>query len=418
MRESATWQDVIQGEARWSVEQGSSLRRLPELPDGCIHCAITSPPYFGLRSYLKPDDPGKAEEIGTEKTPAEYIAKLVALFREVRRVLHDSGTLWLNVGDSYNGGGVGGGKAKGSSLNGPSNRERQGDERFTLNAPGAKPKDLLMIPALLAIALREDGWYLRSEITLTKLSPMPESCRDRPTSATEKLYLLTKKATYYYDQEAERIPHTVSSVSRLSQNNGNPVWNGNRERDFPGSQQTQNIGQMLSPGGRNLWNWWEWRPEGSEVDHYATFPTWLPRRCIRLGTSEHGCCPACRAPYRRVLEKKALKRQRPNELTKRTGANGTGNHCANTVAGVAVEMVGWEPGCTCSAGEPVPCIVLDPFSGAGTTVREALRLGRRGIGIELSGKYADLSRRRIVEDQPLFNAPAAAEEPALMMFPE
>lgn len=126
----------------------------------------------------------------------------------------------------------------------------------------------------------------------------------------------------------------------------------------------------------------------SQVQHFACFPSSLPERCIKAGTSEKGCCAECGKPWVRVTERTKLRRERPNDLTKRNGAEGTGNHCANSVAGVATETLGWEPSCTCNAGDPIPCTVLEPFCGSGTTLKVAEQLGRRSIGIELNPTYA------------------------------
>ncbi len=161
--------------------------------------------------------------------------------------------------------------------------------------------------------------------------------------------------------------------------------------------------------GRNLWDWWKIPHEGYSGGHYACFPSEIPRRCISLGTSAYGCCPKCSAPYHRLTERSKVKRERPNEHVKRTGEQGTGNVCGNTVAGVAVETKGWEAGCACNAGEPQPCRVLDPFAGAGTTLLAAVRMGRAAVGIELNEKYIDLARKRLIGDNPLFNGPLPTE---------
>ena len=222
------------------------------------------------------------------------------------------------------------------------------------------------------------------------------SVRDRPTQATEKLFLLTKEDRYFYDQEAERVDHKASSLNRCEPHRsfaGSSDRNGLVARPNQGPN-TLDLEQALSPGGRNLWNYWSWSTEPYPEAHFATFPAWLPRRCIRLGSSEKGVCPQCSAPWQRILERKQMKRVRPNDHVKRTGENGTGNSCANTVAGVTVQSKGWEPTCKCGL-EPIPALIVDPFSGAGTTVMVANQLGRRAIGFELNESYVELSKRRI-----------------------
>jgi DNA modification methylase len=335
---------------------GDVRAMLRTLPDESVHCCVTSPPYWGLRDY------GVAGQLGLESSPAEFVANMVEVFREVRRVLRKDATCWINMGDSYatNTG------ANGSSQGATGQRH---DRRFTSETkagvkvpPGLKPKDLCGIPWRLAFALQDDGWWLRQDIIWAKRSPMPESVTDRCTKAHEYIFLLTKSATYFYDAVAVRESGKCPE---------------------------------MSPGGRNLRSVWTLSTEPFSLAHFATFPSELPRRCIKAGTSEKGCCPACLAPYRRVTDKTKLRRERPNDLTKRNGADGTGNHCANTTAGVAVTTRGWEPTCQCGAGDPIPCTVLDPFSGSGTTGMAATELGRNYIGCELNPEYAAMSEKRI-----------------------
>ena len=146
-------------------------------------------------------------------------------------------------------------------------------------------------------------------------------------------------------------------------------------------------------------NVWRMASEPCSDAHFATFPTELPVRCIKASTSERGCCPACGAPWERVVERESVTRERPNELTKRTGADGTGNHCANTVAGVASRTAGWKIDCSCGDDmEPVPCRVLDPFSGAGTTAIACRRLARDYTGIELNAEYIAISQKRLRQE--------------------
>ena len=150
--------------------------------------------------------------------------------------------------------------------------------------------------------------------------------------------------------------------------------------------------------GRNLRDVWTIPTYAYKDAHFATFPPRLVEPCIKAGTSECGCCPKCRTPWRRLTKRTALKRERPNDRTARHAAGPGVNSCGNTVAGTSVETLGWEPGCSCGC-EPVPCVVLDPFAGAGTTMLVADRLGRRSVGIELSPEYAEMARKRIEDDR-------------------
>jgi len=251
---------------------GHILDRLAELRDESVHCVVTSPPYFGLRDYgieqqVWPD--GWRGSLGLESTPALYIEHMVAVFREVRRVLRKDGTLWLNIGDCY---AANGGQGTGGNFA----RERRAYMQRNHRPPtpaNIKPKDLLGIPWMLAFALRDDGWWLRSEITWAKRAPMPESVTDRPTSATEKVFLLTKSARYFYDAEA------VKEES---------VYDGSQEseRDFGGkgvdSRPDRKPFRAVTQK-RNMRNWWLLGPEPFPEAHFATFPTEIPRRAILAG---------------------------------------------------------------------------------------------------------------------------------------
>ncbi|MFH0908407.1 MAG: site-specific DNA-methyltransferase, partial [bacterium] len=178
---------------------GDALEWLRSLPDGVANCCVTSPPYYGLRDY------GVTGQIGLEASPEEYTARLVAIFGEVRRVLRDDGTLWLNLGDSYNGSGKGGVFSEASA-------KQATNEGANISKPmrldSLKPKDLIGIPWRVAFALQADGWYLRQDIIWAKPNPMPESVTDRCTKSHEYVFMLSKSARYYYDQDAIRLPHT------------------------------------------------------------------------------------------------------------------------------------------------------------------------------------------------------------------
>ena len=256
------------------------------------------------------------------------------------------------------------------------------------------------MPMMVAEALQAGGWYLRSVIVWHKRSPMPESVTDRPTSSWEPIFLLAKSPTYFYDAEAvkEKSETTVFRKSKPT----DEYAHGLTPSDVVG-RPVQRGGKSLAyayPNGipfRNQRNVWHLGPEPYSDAHFATFPSEIPRRAIMAGTSEKGCCPACRSPYARVVGRKQVKRDRPNDYTKRDGADGTGNSCANSVAGVETRTIGWEATCECNAGDPVPCLVLDPFLGSGTTVATARELGRHGVGIELNPTYAELARVRIAK---------------------
>lgn len=340
---------------------GDCRERLAELADQGVHCCVTSPPYFGLRDY------GVDGQMGLEATPEEYVAGMVTVFREVRRVLRDDGTLWLNMGDSYAGSGRGNGsegskqRTNAGSLVEPTNRgstlaagfheaARQADAigRAWVKPPkGLKQKDLIGVPWLLAFALRADGWYLRQDIIWSKPNPMPESIRDRCTKAHEYIFLLSKSERYYFDAAAireDRVGDEDAAIFRGgSYVAGEPsprvVVGNKRVRGVPprhaqyGESSDQSGLDMVGRGmGRNKRSVWEVATSPFSEAHFATFPPALIEPCIL-------------------------------------------------------------------AGCPVGGTVLDPFGGAGTTGLVADRLQRNAILIELNPEYAEMARRRIDGDR-------------------
>jgi DNA modification methylase len=406
--------------------------------------------------------------LGLEPTPAMFLEHLVELFREVRRVLRDDGTIWCNLGDSYSGSGKGpsstngiGDQAERQGFVGSKQRTNSGSltigshEHEYRGIPG---KNLLMMPARFAIAMQDDGWYVRSAIVWAKTSAMPESVTDRPTSAHEMVYLFSKRATYFYDAEA--VKERAASADRpqptpdMKQRRPNDTpWHDNRYA--PGAS-----GYGVSSSGANLRNVWVLGPEPSTWDycyacrrlfvgaerkaiktkdgqrvcpcgasdfvaHYATFVSELPRRAIKAGTSERGCCPNCSAPWVRVTERAApsyWSERKAHDFAGRKVAeapSATGNYTSishgrpeNSGVGYSANVTtGWQPGCTCDAGEPIGCLVLDCFSGSATTGRVARQLGRRYIGLELSDRYAAASEALLArEDRPLFSAEPLPKE--------
>ena len=327
--------DVIAGRAKWSCLVGDVRGTLRSVPDGCAQTCVTSPPYFGLRDY------GNAAQIGQETTPREFVDALVAVMRDVRRVLADDGTLWLNIGDSYAANGVSGLATKGASstLGGGANRAH--DAKPKRVPSGLKPKDLLGIPWRLAFALQDDGWYLRSDIIWAKPNPMPESVTDRPTRAHEYVFLLTKRARYFYDADAIREPHGSSfsaDAIRLAggaiggaRPEGNNFSKEARHRGGDSSPRTRaERAALLNPAGRNARDVWTITPEPCDEAHFATMPPDLARRCILAGSRR---------------------------------------------------------------GD----IVLDPFGGAGTTALAALQHGRRALLCELNPNYVEIQRRRLAD---------------------
>jgi DNA modification methylase len=386
---------------------GEALERLRELPDESVHCVVTSPPYWGLRDY------GIAGQLGLEPTPEEYVCRLVEVFREVRRVLRRDGTLWLNLGDSYAHGGNGSRDSERwpkQSRNGNGHRIEHAKRAGEL-----KPKDLAMMPAEVAIALRRDGWWLRSDIIWSKPTAMPESVDDRPTTAHEHVFLLARSERYFYDADAVREPGVWPGQRRtqaepiISAMPGTPPHRGLRKvgrlEGAHGTRGADGNGMRMpekwdNPAGRNLRSVWTIATQPYPEAHFATFPEELARRCIAAGTSERGCCPRCGAPWVRVTERLPMVvREGPGRADLRAAAAGaSGSRTAFTgtmLAPASSTTTGWSPSCDCAADEPVPCTVLDPFAGSGTTLAMARRMGRRAIGIELQAEYLPLIQRRV-----------------------
>ena len=235
---------------------------------------------------------------------------------------------------------------------------------------------------------------------------MPESVQDRCTKSHETVFLLSKSDRYFFDSEAiaERPEGPIDGRGSTAERKaaGHPTRYGNTAgKASRGEGFTM---PSISPreGGRNRRSVWVVNTRPYKGAHFATMPPSLAETCILAGTSEHGRCPDCGSPWKRVTERKKLFRDRPNDYVKRTGETGTGNSCGNTVAGVAVKTLGWEPTCKCGNPRAVPCTVLDPFAGSGTTLAVAASLGLDGIGIELNVDYIELAKKRISESVSLF----------------
>jgi site-specific DNA-methyltransferase (adenine-specific) len=370
---------------------GDVLQTLRRMQDNCVHCVVTSPPYFGLRDY------GQPGQIGLEPSPQEFVAKLVEIFREVRRVLRPDGTCWLNLGDIYNSGPSGG--LGGSTLGGGQENQKNSnrawrngsgradgivDERAQRNrngvrAMGLKPKDLIGIPWRVAFALQADGWYLRQDIIWHKPNPMPESVRDRCTKAHEYLFLLTKSEKYYFDSDV--IAEDVVKGAAGSTFHKGKTATHQLER----SSEVERV----ETGKRNKRSVWTIAPKPYKEAHFATFPPDLVEPCIKAGTSEHGCCPHCAAPWVRVVERKAMVIERSERTHEkgRTRSSGTMVEPATTL--------GWQPTCKCPPHVPQPSIVMDIFGGAGTTGFVAKNLNRHCVLIELNPEYVKLIEKRL-----------------------
>lgn len=505
---------------------------LARLPPKSVHCVVTSPPYWGLRDYgtgtWEGGDPECSHDIprdyliaqtqanhrlgglprdhqieamraklmangcpscgarrvdnqlGNEDRPdclgwatgnpcgECFVCHIVQVFRQVRRVLRDDGTLWLNLGDTYAGGG-GGNYGDGKNA-------RHGGEVDVYTSSKKLPLssgNLVGVPWRCALALQADGWVLRSDVIWHKPSPMPESVTNRCTKAHEYVFQFTKSMRYYCDMDAVRegakygrsvCDHGAASLFGRAREGyptdkranpkgaNNPGDGGDRNKrdvwtvddhrallEWLGANHPQALTEYLS-ASTEVTDVWRVASAGYPGAHFATFPPKLVEPCVLAGTSAAGCCGRCGTPYNRVTEETALTRDRPNEYVKRTGEPGTGNSCANTVAGVSVKTLGWRPGCECFGtlkrvrrqledsdygaewevaytpstpleDHPVrPCTVLDPFFGSGTVGEVCLMHGRHSIGIELSARY--VAENAVPRVKEALYAAAVARNPA------
>jgi DNA modification methylase len=422
-----------------TVYLGDCREVMAEMEPESVHCVVTSPPYWGLRDY------GQPGQLGLEPTPEEYVADMVAVFREVRRVLRSDGTVWLNLGDSYASHDPGGYRP-GEHLNPGGRPAAKGSGRNRAGIYGRniglKPKDLVGIPWGVAFALQADGWYLRSDIIWSKPNPMPESVTDRPTKSHEYLFLLSKSARYYYDADAVRETPKWQDADELEvnaqarqkarlirdgkiadqQSVGGYHFAGDRDGYGRGSLGLGEQTLSMNPAGRNLRSVWQIATAPYPGAHFATFPPKLVEPCIRAGTSERGVCPECGAPWVREVERTPMVMPDGScgcgvtHGTNKSDQGGYANkdwipqgmaragrsYCPN------VETTGWRSSCRCIGrwerdseieaqggprvswprpSSPIPATVLDPFAGSGTTGLVAQRLSRRAVLIDLSMDY-------------------------------
>ncbi len=260
---------------------GDALKILKELPDESIDCIITSPPYWRLRDY------GVSGQLGLEKTPEEYVAKMVEIFREIKRCLKKEGTCWLNLGDSYNGGGRGGIGCENASLKQFTNTGTLTMPKL-IKAPGLKPKDLVGIPWRVAFALQQDGWYLRQDIIWHKPNPMPESVTDRCTKSHEYIFLLAKSPKYYFDNEAIREPLKIPYEVLIKDKRGKENKTEHAKVGGMNHGGNKTLGECINPNGRNKRSVWTITTKPFKEAHFATFPEDLIVPMVLAGCPKNG----------------------------------------------------------------------------------------------------------------------------------
>jgi hypothetical protein len=384
-------------------------RRLP-LASGIVQCCATSPPFWSLRDYgVPPSDwaavryrpmaglpetsvPAMRCCLGLEPTPEAFVGHIVAVFREVRRVLRDDGVAFVNFGDSYCSTApatMGDPLRCEGILAGVRQRTAEARRKYRPDTPsGLKPKDLVGIPWRVAFALQADGWWLRSDIISDiiweKPNPMPESVTDRVTKAHEYVFVLTKSERYFYDGEAIKEDAVYAGAD------ANRVHAGEMEQAHdPVRFRTRPMGRTCGyPDRRNRRSVWKVATKPTPDAHFATWPPALVEPMILAGTSEKGCCPACGAPWRRVVQHREVL-LRPNSNSRRGHCPSAGRTSTPQRGAVSCESktLGWQPSCSCPADGPIPCLVLDPFVGSGTTLEVAELLGRSAIGVDLNPTY-------------------------------
>ena len=471
---------------------GHVLDLLAEMEPDSVDCAVTSPPYWSLRAYsgdqariwpdsrelcdahewgnsLRPHHPGQVPDnkavhtdnavgqnaargqlcrncgawqgaLGLEPTVDLYVAHLVQVFEAVKRVLKPTGVLFVNLGDSF--AGSGGAHTHDHANPGLSQSADRGGAHYKTDGgrgvakvgSNLKPKDLCLIPERFVIAMQEAGWWVRSKVFWLKESPMPESVRDRPTRAWEIIYVFTKQAQYFWDQEAVREPLSEATLAdqRFERGGAAETPYGEAIGKANGLGRGPRVATLA---GRNLRDWWiippepfslemceacgyiyetagyrklPFRREGERklvqcancgewdkwLSHFAAFPTGLPARCIAASTSEHGCCAKCGKPWVREVERTV--HTKGHGRTHIAGNDPMGGNGWEGVprATIATKTTGWSPTCTCQAGV-VPATVCDPFSGTGSTGVAALRAGRRYVGLDISARYNEFAAYRL-----------------------
>jgi DNA modification methylase len=376
------------------IHECDAGRTLAENPESSVHMAMTSPPYFGLRDY------GIKGQIGLEGSLNEYIDTLVDVGKELRRVLRNDGSWWLNLGDSF--AGSWGAQSKDDDAN---NRDR---DAYPAKNPGRngsiRRKSKMLVPHRVTIALQGAGWVVRADCPWVKPNPMPHPVKDRLHEHKEFVFHLTPEPDYWFDLDAVREPHKEESVRRA----GNSYENSGTTADaYPDRESSEYIGtepeDVLHPNGKNPGDVLEITVKSFPEAHFAVYPPELCETPIK-SSCPPTVCAACGTPYERDCEvvDREVGGGSPAIPGDETGySDESGNHQGDYgdrdgfTQPIEREISPWEQACDCDTDATEPGIVLDPFAGAGTTCMVAKNLGRRFIGIDLNPDYVALAQRRV-----------------------
>jgi len=432
------------------IHCGDATETLAEMPADSVHCVMTSPPYYGLRNYQED------EQIGLEDSLEEYIAELVAVGEELKRVLRPDGSWWLNLGDSY--GGSRGNHTTGDAVGGAPDADYHSRDGTRLGR-----KNKMLVPHRVAIALQEAGWVVRNDVTWVKPNPMPSSVKDRLNTTTEQVFHLTPEPDYWYDLDAIREPHAEASHERA--NSSSPIKTTSEEYLNQAHAQSGGVNEDagLHPAGKNPGDVFEVTTKPFPEAHFAVYPPELCEKPIKA-TAPPKVCADCGAPYiresintglltnptGRKQKARAIEMFEQSDLTRdhlsalrSVGVTDAGQaqevydghgrnrdeverraaEAKNVLGGYAREFLGretasteWVRGCDCDTDATEPAIVCDPFAGAGTTCLVAKRLGRRFIGVDLNPEYVAMAQKRVgvTVDEP--ERLLAEDETALSAF--
>ena len=332
-----------------TIYTGDATETLQELPPESVHMVMTSPPYWNLRDY------DHADQLGLEPESDQYVQNMADVFDEVKRVLRPDGSLWLNLGDTY------------------------------------ENKDLQQIPARVALELQNRGWILRNRVTWAKPNPMPQSVKDRLNDSTEAVFHFVKERDYWYDLDAIREPHAESTHERDKYGSRtNDEWVKGQDDNHNASGHSG-----MNPAGKNPGDVFDVTTKPFPEAHFAVYPPELVEKPLKA-TCPPTVCAACRSPYERLTEKTGefVTTERGERNRPKMHNHGSDKH-GSKIGTQKRRFKGWEPTCNCDTDATESGVALDPFAGAGTTLLKAKELGRKFVGVELNAKYADMARARV-----------------------